>query len=771
MARPQLRDRSMTHASATLGARRIHVQGVVQGVGFRPHVYRLACAHGLHGWVKNGADGVRIHVEGAENAIDAFVRDLSMHPPAAATVVAVDVSRADPCALQSFDICESETGGLAPTTRIAPDLPVCDACLEELFDTRDRRHRYVYVNCTNCGPRFSIVRALPYDRRNTTMAGWPLCESCAAEYADPLDRRFHAQPVACSACGPAYRLTIDDTTLSRGDAAIAAAATLLRDGRIVAVKGIGGYHLCCDGDNAVAVEALRERKYRKEQPFAVMVRDLAAAERTVTLTSESRELLQSVARPIVLARARVALSGVAPDNVDLGVMLPYAPLHHLLFAAAAPDRLVMTSGNRSSEPTVFADEDAGARLGGLADAFLIGERPIARRVDDSVVRVGPLGPVVLRRSRGLAPAAIATLPTTQPILAVGGDLKNSITLVVDGQAYVSQHIGDLSHPSVLEAFEATIQDLAGMYDLAVTDLIVAHDLHPDYASTAHAIALGGACTIAVQHHRAHVASVLAERGVLEQRVLGIAFDGTGYGDDGSIWGGEFFVGSVAEGFTRVGHLRRALLPGGDAAARHPVQAAAGFLSQLDDVGDLSAAPFLLPQRYQQACAVAQSGIRTFRTTSAGRLFDTVAALLGFTRPITFEGQAAMWLEQLGRCADDRVIDFPPMPFEESMLDWIVALRAVIELRRGGVPRSVIAHAFHRSLASGIADAARALANREGGSIVVLSGGVFQNTLLVEQLLACEAFAGLQIWMNRGVPPNDGGLSLGQAALALPFLGR
>jgi len=757
-----------TAAGAGPLARLIHVRGVVQGVGFRPYVYRLARDHGVRGWVRNGSDGVRIHVEGAAGALDAFIAALSTRPPPAANVVAVEICAAEVDGLESFRICDSEAGA-RPTTRIAPDLAVCDSCLSELFEPGDRRHAYPYINCTNCGPRFSIVRSLPYDRPNTTMAEWTLCARCAAEYHDPGNRRFHAQPVACPACGPHYRLTGPDSAHVPGIDSIAATAGLLRNGRIVAIKGIGGYHLACDAENAAAVEALRERKYRKEQPFAVMVRDESVAEDTVWLTAGARELLASKARPIVLAPARVSLPGVAPDNDDLGVMLPYAPLHHLLFACGAPARLVMTSGNRSSEPVAFEDEDARGRLAGLADAWLIGDRPIARRVDDSVVRAGTLGAVILRRSRGLAPAAAAVLPATPPILALGGDLKNSITLVVDGQAYVSQHIGDLSHHAAFQAFGATIRDLTSMYGLSPRDLTIVHDLHPEYRSTAHVASLGGAQTIAVQHHRAHVASVLAERGAFDRRVVGIAFDGTGYGDDGAIWGGEFFLGSLDQGFERVAHLRPAVLPGGDAAARHPVQAAAGFLLEIDARDDFAAPPFSFPDRYRQACAVAKSGLRTFRTTSAGRLFDTVAALLGYTRPVTFEGQAAMWLEHLARHGGDAAFALPCPPFDGSVLDWMPVLAAVADARRRGVPAHLVSRAFHRALAIGIAEAARALADRASIDTVVLSGGVFQNSVLLGDLAGADALRGLQVWINRDVPPNDGGLSLGQAALAAAAL--
>ena len=756
--------RRLALAPACTIAKRLRVRGVVQGVGFRPHVYRLARAHALDGCVLNGDDGVHIHVQGAADSIEAFVRELAADAPPAAQIA--DIAAAA-CAVEtlasSFEIRHSASDH-RPTTRVSPDLAVCDACLRDLFDPLDRRYRYPYVNCTNCGPRFSIVEALPYDRTHTTMAGWPLCPSCAAEYADPENRRFHAQPVACAACGPDYRLLIDSHEAARGHDAIVHAAGLLRDGRIVAVKGIGGYHLACDGDNERAVAALRDRKCRKDQPFALMVPDEIVAGQTVHLTAQARLHLSSIARPIVLARSRLTLPGVAPDNDDLGVMLPYAPLHHLLFAAGAPLRLVMTSGNRSSEPIAYRDDDALARLNGLADAFLVGERPVARRIDDSVIRDGALGPIVLRRSRGLAPAAVAILPATAPILAVGGDLKNAVTLVVEGQAYVSQHIGDLSHLEARRAFETTIRDLLAMYALAPGDVIIAHDRHPEYASTAVALAIDGRRAVAVQHHRAHLASALAERGAFDRRVVGVVFDGTGYGDDGAIWGGEFFVGSICDGFDRVAHLRPALLPGGDAASRHPVQAAAGFLAALDEVPDLTAPPFLFPERYRQACAVVRSGVRTFPTTSAGRLFDTVAALLGFTRPIAFEGQAAMWLEHLARRCDADSVGLPCRAIG-SEIDWRETLAAVIEARVREEPPEAIARAFHHGLSGAIASATMTLASAAGVDTIVLSGGVMQNQLLVERVRDALAATDLQLWTNRLVPPNDGGISLGQAALA------
>lgn len=738
----------------------VRVRGVVQGVGFRPYVYRLARANMLAGWVLNGERGVEIFLEGAELGLQAFVHDLKTQPPPAASIAEIEVSDAVPIGLNEFTIRESQRLD-RPTVRISPDLPVCDDCLEELFDPADRRYGYPYINCTNCGPRYTVVLGLPYDRPNTTMQAWPLDEFCDTEYHDPANRRFHAQPVACPACGPGYYLQPRDASVHGNEASIRKAARLLTQGSILAIKGLGGYHLACDARNPAAVAALRERKFRKEKPFALMPKNLDVARSLVELSAEAQELLTSSARPIVLAPAKVELPGVAPNNDELGVVLPYAPLHHLLFAAGAPEALVMTSANRSSEPIAYEDDDALTRLAGIAEAFLVGERPIARRVDDSVARAGVFGPVVLRRSRGYAPSAVAAIPSHRPILALGADLKNAITLVVDGQAFVSQYIGDLEHYDSLRAFRETIQDLISMYEVRPDELLVVHDAHPQYASTAHALALEVPQRIAIQHHRAHIASVLAERGEWAKRVVGVSFDGTGYGDDGSIWGGEIFVGSVATGFDRVAHLRSASLPGGDAAAQYPVQAAAGFLAQLDGLPDLTAAPFEFPERYLAALELVNKNVRTFPTTSVGRLFDAAAALLGFTREVTFEGQAAMWLERLARNA--RLVEAYPFPYTGEELDFRPLLQSVIQDRLRGRPPAQIARAFQCGIAEGLRGALLAICHSRGLGTVVLSGGVFQNELLLQdlkELLPSE----LQIWTNHAVPPNDGGISLGQAAM-------
>ena len=508
---------------------------------------------------------------------------------------------------------------------------------------------------------------------------------------------------------------------------------------------------------------MRERKFRKEKPFAVMVNDVAAARALVDLSETSEALLISVARPIVLAPAKVELARVAPDNRELGIMLPYTPLQHMLFDAGAPDILVMTSANRSSEPIAYDDQDAIERLSGIADAFLIGERPIARRVEDSVARAGTFGPVILRRSRGYAPGAVTALPVTRPILAVGADLKNTVTLVVQGQAFVSQFVGDLEHYEAFRAFEETIRDLMAMYEVTWQDVLVVHDAHPEYRSTVHALTLPSSEKQAVQHHRAHVASALAERGEWDKQVLGVSFDGTGYGDDGDIWGGEFFTGSLRAGFERVAYLRPAALPGGDAAAQYPVQAAAGFLAQVEGLPTLARPPFSFPARYQTALQLVHKNVRTFATTSAGRLFDAAAALLGFTREITFEGQAAMWLENLARGAS--VTEAYPFPYRDGELDFRPLLQAVAADRVRRRNPEEIARAFQFGVAHGVAEAAKTLAAAAKLDTVVFSGGVFQNEMLLEDLKAKLEHTGLHLWTNQAVPPNDGGISLGQAALA------
>lgn len=741
------------------------VTGIVQGVGFRPFVFRIAQAYDVRGWVLNDSAGVHIHSEGTSRSLSMFLRDLRQLAPPAAVIDGIDSAATTFVGFDDFRIVDSIVG-TDTTAGISPDLAVCDDCLAELFDDRDARAQYVYINCTSCGPRYSIVIGLPYDRSRTTMSDWEMCATCASDYRDVSGRRFHAQPISCGECGPQYLLRYGSSSDQRGLAAIRSAAALLSDGKIVAIKGIGGYHLACNADSADAVKALRERKFRKDRPFAMMVADMQTARRTVSLSPEAEELLSAVARPVLVAPALVVLDDVAPGTSELGVMLPYAPLHYLLFANGAPERLVMTSANRSAEPIAYRDEDAFDRLSSIADAFLVGERPIARRVDDSVVRLGAAGPMMLRRSRGYAPGPVARIPVTRPVLALGADLKNTITLVVNGIAIMSQHIGDLENHSARQAFRETVTDLTAMYGVDGDDLCIVHDLHPEYFSTLHASALDCSERRSVQHHRAHVASVVAERGAFDERVIGVAFDGTGYGDDGSIWGGEFFHGSVFDGFDRVGHLRSAQLPGGDAAARWPVQAAAGFLadSLIGLIPDLTAAPFNFPERYTRARKLVDRNVRCFPTTSAGRLFDAAAALLGYTGEVTYEGQAAVWLEQLAMPGNSGMEYL--CPFSDHELDFRPLLMSVVDGQLGGHSPQEIARAFHRGLARGIASAIELLADEHGAPTAVLCGGVFQNNLLLADVLECLSTTRIRVWTNRAVPPNDGGISLGQAALML-----
>jgi hydrogenase maturation protein HypF len=745
-----------------LNAYSIKVRGVVQGVGFRPFVYRLARTNGLNGWVLNEEEGVEIHLEGEEKTLRVFIEELKSQPPPAASIVTLRVMPAEPAGCTEFLILTSQRQR-KPTVRVSPDLPVCEDCLREVFDPQNLRYHYPYINCTNCGPRYTVIESLPYDRCNTTMAKWTLDHYCAAEYGDAANRRFHAQPVACPDCGPHYYFQQGGEIVREDSEICRLAVQRLTAGDILAIKGLGGYHLVCDAKNAESVAALRRRKYRKEKPFALMAADISVVRKLVELTPKAEELLTSIARPIVLAPAKVELSEVAPDNDELGVMLPYTPLHHLLFEAGAPEILVMTSANRSSEPIAYEDEQAQEQLSGIADGFLIGERAIARRVDDSVVRAGVFGPAILRRARGYAPGAVAVLPAERPILALGADLKNTITLVVEGQAFVSQHIGDLDHYQAFRAFQATVRDLLAMYEIQSDKLLIVHDAHPQYVSTLHALELEAAEKRAVQHHRAHIASVIAERRAWDQRVIAVGFDGTGYGDDHSIWGGEIFAGSVRLGFERVAHLRSAVLPGGDAASSYPVQASAGFLDQLDELPDVTAQPFSFGARYHDAERLVRKKMRTFPTTSMGRLFDTAAALAGFTRETTFEGQAAMWLERLARKSTET--EGYPFPYSSGELDFRPLLKAVVRDRMRGRDVCEIARAFHRGIALGVRYALTQLRSAYDTDTIVLSGGVFQNEMLLSDLKSLLTHHSFEIWTNHVVPANDGGISVGQATLA------
>ena len=738
------------------------IKGIVQGVGFRPFIYRLARRHAIDGWVCNDGAGVSAHIQGTDEAIRAFLHDVEIKKPPAATIVEIETCETPWIDCAGFEIRESDSAD-HPTVRISPDLRLCNACRKEILSFSDRRFQYAYTNCTNCGPRYSILTALPYDRANTTMQHWSMCENCNEEYHDAANRRFHAQPNCCPVCGPRYHLYTDGQQIASSRAAVQLCAQLLGNGRIVAIKGIGGYHLACDAGNSKSIKELRERKFRKEKPFALMARDLETVRKFAHVSPAEATLITSVESPIALLQRQDSASSlpeaIAPGSHELGIMLPYTPLHVLLFESGAPELIVMTSANRSSEPIAYLDQDATDRLGEIADDYLVGERPIARRIDDSLVRITNHKPVFLRRARGYAPAVVAEIPTERPILAVGADLKNTITMVFDGKAIVSPFIGDMKYAEVRQAHEQTITDLASMYQLPLEDFLVVHDKHPSYGSTQLASNLPGKKQ-AIQHHKAHIASVLAERQLWDTPVVGMAFDGTGYGEDGNIWGGEVFVGNLREGFERVAHLHEAWLPGGDAAAQKPVQAAAGFLYEMKSEVDFTQPPFAFPSLYLESISLIENQIRTCQTTSVGRLFDTVAALIGFVREMSYEGQAAMWLEHLAHNSKTEA-HYPFPDFNYKPL-----LEAVINDRLRNQPVQDIARAFIRGLGYSIVEQGSQIACSYGAESLVLSGGVFQNSVLIEDVLtfAHRANKPLDVWINRSVPANDGGISLGQAAL-------
>ncbi len=731
---------------------RARVEGTVQGVGFRPFVYRLASELDLAGFVLNDERGVLLEVEGGETAIDGFLRRLAEEAPPLAAVEAVRPRDVALAGERGFRILASPRGG-EPAALVSPDSATCEDCLAELFDPSDRRHRYPFINCTNCGPRFTIVRGVPYDRPQTTMAGFEMCPRCAAEYEHPADRRFHAQPNACPECGPTLRLLPGD---HYGDEALRGAVAALRDGAVVAVKGIGGYHLSCLAAHEPSVAALRARKHREDKPFAVMVRDVPAARALVALTDEEASLLAGRDRPIVLAPrlvgAAVAAS-VAPRSADLGVLLPYSPLHHLLLADVG-EPLVMTSGNVSDEPIAHVDEDALERLAGIADLVLFHDRPIHTRTDDSVLRAVPARrPLLLRRSRGFVPDSLALPePAARHLLACGAELKSTFCVAKGERAWVGHHIGDLKSYDVLQAFEAGIEHFERLF--AVVPEVVVHDEHPDYLSTRYALAREGVETVAIQHHHAHLAACLAEHGETGPAV-GAIYDGTGYGSDGTVWGGELLVGGLG-GFERVGHLWPVRLPGGDRAVRQPWRMACAWLLEAGWEGPLPAPD---RKRGEQVAELVRTGLSSPLTTSMGRLFDAVAALCGLRSEVTYEGQAAIELEAAADPEERGEYDLPVTA--DGVLDARPAvLSAARDVAAGAGPGAVSAR-FHAAVATATAEAA----SRAGLDTAVLSGGVFQNrTLLVATASRLEA-RGLRVLVPERLPPNDGGVSYGQAAVA------
>ncbi len=759
---------------------RARVEGTVQGVGFRPHAFRLATELGCSGWVCNDDRGVLLEVEGEARCVEAFLVRLRAEAPPLAAVEHVRPQELEPTGVSGFAILASRAGGEARAP-VSPDSATCEACLRELLDPADRRHRYPFINCTDCGPRFTIIRAVPYDRPNTTMAGFAMCERCAAEYEDPADRRFHAQPNACPQCGPRARLTDAwGVELDPGDGldAVGAAARALADGSIVAVKGLGGFHLACRADDEHTLARLRARKHREERPFALMAADLAAAQALVVLSEAEAELLCSPARPIVLAPRRpdapALAASLAPGCADLGVMLPYSPLHHLLLRDfGAP--LVMTSGNVSDEPITYEDADALARLATIAERFLLHDRPIHMRTDDSVVRSAATGALLIRRSRGYVPAAVALpLPTDRHLLGTGAELKSTFCLAKGGRAWVSHHIGDLANLETLASYSEGVAHFERLFD--VSPELVAHDLHPDYLSTRYAQEYPGAELVAVAHHHAHLAACAAEHGVLEP-LLGAILDGAGLGPDGTVWGGEILAGDLA-GFERAAHLWPVRLPGGDAAAREPWRMACAWLLACEEEDGGGERPPAIPpglagavepERWAQVARLACSGFRAPVTTSAGRLFDAVAALCGLRAGASYEGQAAALLESScdpGEQGGYAMALLPGAgPADPAILDARELVRAVSAELAAGVAPPRVAARFHNGLADGLAAACARIAGERRLDTVALSGGVFQNRRLLERTAAELQRSDLRVLIPRLLPPNDGGVAYGQVAVA------
>jgi hydrogenase maturation protein HypF len=772
--------------------RQIHIRGIVQGVGFRPFIYNLAAKFNLKGFCFNDSEGVTIDVVG--EAVDEFIDEIKASPPPLSRIDNLTAKNLPPVAYSGFTIKES-VSSRGKSTFISPDVCICPECLEELLDPSDRRYVYPFINCTNCGPRYSIVRDIPYDRPNTTMAPFRMCPECEKEYRDPANRRFHAEPNGCEVCGPGvWFVEKGGTQKSYGEGkdplvnhkAITHVRKLLKDGAIVAIKGLGGFHLACDATNSEAVEKLRERKRRSNKPFAIMCPDINAVESLCHVSDEERDILAGRVRPIVILKKRMpnaVAEAVSPNNNNLGVMLPYTPLHYLLFFGPAEGSfaaLVMTSGNLSEEPIVISNEEAIERLNKIADHFLLHDRDIYMRVDDSIVRVEgrSRAKVVLRRARGYAPEALE-MPgiegLTEEVLACGGELKNTFCLTKDEKAILSQHIGDMENFETLEFFKESLKNLTNTYKVNPT--VVAHDLHPDHLSTvfakdyASSNGIPAERLIPVQHHHAHVASVMAEHG-LRGEVIGVAFDGTGYGADGGVWGGEFML-AKRHGFTRVAHLLNVPLPGGDMAVKEPWRMALSYLHRAYGERVFFECPFFLERlekrKLNLVVSMIEKGINSPLTSSAGRLFDAVASILEIRDEITFEGEAAIELEMRSALGEDGHYPFDIVDGEVAQIDTRPLIKKVVEDLKGGVSVSVISSKFHNTVKEIIITVAKRIRDREGLERVALSGGVFQNFLLLNSAVQGLEKEGFSVWTNQRVPPNDGGISLGQAAVAMEKL--
>ncbi len=761
---------------------KIDVQGRVQGVGFRPMVYRYARQRNLTGWVLNSPQGVVIEIEGEAEKTDDFVHTLKSAPPPQAEIVSLSVSPLPVKNEKGFRILPS----IAHTrikTQVSPDIAICPDCLRELFDPNDRRFRYPFINCTNCGPRFTIVKNIPYDRKMTTMKKFVMCPRCQAEYDNPLDRRFHAQPNACPVCGPEVTLlSAENRELAHRDEAIKLAVRLLKEGKIVAIKGLGGFHLACDATNDKAVRTLRERKYRYDKPFALMARELETVKNYCEVSGVEEELLTSPRSPIVLLSRRKESpappisENVAPNNKYLGFMLPYTPLHHLLLRDALAI-LVMTSGNMSEEPIAYKNEDAVARLRGIADFFLLHNRDIYIRCDDSVTRIFPptASGLILRRSRGYVPAPIkAPFPIKEEILACGAHLNNTFALAKGDEIFVSHYIGDIENLETLTAFETGIEHFKNLFEIEPDT--IACDLHPEYLSTKYAqeraASLPGRLRIVpVQHHHAHIASCMADNGLANKKVIGVAFDGTGYGADGNIWGGEFLIADY-EGFERACHLKYMPLPGGEMAIREPWRIAAAYLYEIFGKGFLALGLNFVSRLDKGKCRVLEKmieqKINTPLTSSMGRLFDAVSALVGVREKINYEGQAAIELEMA-------IEDNGAMPesykYSVTRLGGVFIINpadiiaGVVKDTKADISSGIVALKFHNTIADIIGEMCRKIRTGMGINDVALSGGVFQNMYLLTRALNILKGEGFRVYVHRKVPPNDGGISLGQAVIA------
>ncbi len=753
----------------------IKVTGIVQGVGFRPFVYRLAHKYNLRGWVNNTSKGVTIDVEAGSKDLKKFTNELKRCPPPLAVIESIDIQdKLEPQGHKGFEIKESmvEPGGFVP---VSPDISICEDCLKELFDKSDRRHHYPFINCTNCGPRFTITQDIPYDRKNTTMATFRMCSACRAEYDNPVDRRFHAQPNACAECGPAIELWDCKGKIACRDAVVEV-VKLLKDGKIIAIKGLGGFHLACDSYNDRAITELRRRKLRTAKPFAVMSLDIKTVKRYCQVSSKEEDLLTGPRRPVVLLRRRKGslVSGwVAPKNNYLGVMLPYTPLHYLILKEFVRDKkslaLVMTSANMSEEPICMSNHEAMRRLSTLADAFLLHNRDIHIRCDDSVAAVIEDNPALIRRARGFAPHPVYLKIDSPGILACGAELKNTFCLSQGNAYFMSQHIGDLENLEAYNFYTQTIEHYQRFFRIKPT--MIAHDLHPDYLSTkwAHEEAeKTGIKLVGIQHYHAHMAACMAEH-KLSEKVIGVTFDGTGYGADGAIWGGEFLTGDYAD-YQRLGHLKYVPLPGGDAAVKNPYRMALAYLFSLYGSKCLEMdIPFIkrLDRKTTEVILrQIETGVNTPLTSSCGRLFDAVSSLLDLRDSISYEAQAAIELEMMAEPSHKKRYECVLREEDAQIIvDTRDIIRAVLDDLKNHVSIPVIAGKFHNSVAWFIGEVSKGIRDKTGLNKVVLSGGVFQNRLLLVKTLDILRKIKFEVFYHRVIPTNDGGIALGQSVIA------